>query len=156
MNLLNLFDACEEGNVERVKEFIEQGLDPNQAIGLASYYGNVDIVKFLLQNSRADPTSNNNYAIRMASLYGNTKVVEALLEDGRADPADDNNFAIEWTSNRGHLDVIKLLLQDGRVDPSDDTIYYAATSEIRELLLKYKYRVDETEYCRLKNDLASL
>jgi hypothetical protein len=48
------------------------------------------------------------------------------------------------------VDVVKVLLQDGRVEPTNHAIAHAATEEIKEMLTKYKYRVDGLEYRRMK------
>ena len=146
--------ACKTGNIAKVKELLEQGVDPtvpyNRALHLACDNGHADIVSLLLQDKRVDPTGYVNWAIREASISGYTKVVEVLLQDGRAVPS---NAAIRHASKNGHIDVVKALLQDGRVDPTANNNYAinnAATQEIKELLIAYRYRVDGPEYQKLK------
>lgn len=46
--------------------------------------------------------------------------------------------------------VVELLLDDGRVKVSDDAIKEAKTEEIKEMLVRYKYRVDGDEYRRME------
>ena len=154
---MDLIEACKEGNIERVKELLKQGVDPtaddNLAIIYASFFGHTDVVEALLQDGRADPTTENNYPIGIASAQGYTSIVSFLLQDGRADPAVDVNYAIRRASYNGHTDVVKLLLQDGRVEPTDNDAIEAATDEIKEMLVSYRYRVDGDEYCRLKENL---
>jgi ankyrin repeat protein len=88
------------------------------AIRFASGYGNVEVVKLLLNDPRVDPSAHDNYAIRWASRNGHVEVVKLLLNDPRVDPSADNNCAIRWASRNGHVEVVKLLLNYPRVDPS--------------------------------------
>ena len=51
---MSIFEAAWEGNLQIVKEFIENGADVNAkdilgrtALYLASYFGNLEIVKYL-------------------------------------------------------------------------------------------------------------
>ncbi len=116
----------------------------------ASRYGYIDKVKEALANGQ-DPTETDNYAIQIASLYGHTEIVSLLLQDGRADPKANNNNAINWASRQGHTQVVEVLLQDGRIEVTDCVIEVAATPEIKEMLVKYKYRVDGPEYMKMKD-----
>ena len=68
---------------------------------MASYYGQVDVVKLLLHDSRVDPSADNNYAIRTASFNGHAEVVQLLLQDPRVDPSDRENDAIQFASSGG-------------------------------------------------------
>lgn len=151
------FNACREGDLTQIQRSLEQGVDPsmesNKAIRMASAWGYVDIVKLLLQDSRVDPTVFFNYALRWACNYRHLKVIEALLQDGRADPTVWNNEPLYMASVYGHIAVVSLLLQDGRVEPTDISINHASPPEIKDMLLKYKYRVDGQEYCRMKNEI---
>jgi ankyrin repeat protein len=207
---MDLEEAVKEGDVVRVKELLENGVDPrilnHWPIKYACQYGYADIVEVLLKDGHAypnatfveamrqacahgrtkvvavllqdkrvepwdenlltacslgctsivkmllrvgvDPSTFNNGAIQAACELGHIKVVEALLQDNRVDPTANNNWAIRISSEYGHKEVVKLLLQDGRVEPPDDI--KAATEEIKDMLLKYKYRVDGPEYRRMK------
>ena len=154
---MNLYEACKEGNIIRVKELLEQGVDPtvndNVEIRIAILQNHVDVVKILLQDGRIDPTTMGNWPIRHASEQGYTDIVEALLQDRRVDPTEYKNAAICWAGESGHVKIVKMLLQDGRVEATDNAIKYAATNEIYELLLKYKYRVDGSEYVKAKTEI---
>lgn len=150
--------ACRQGYTEIVKVLLEDGrADPtfgdNEAIRNACYNNHIDVVRVLLQDGRADPASRNGFCIGFASRYGFLSVVKALLQDGRADPAADDNYALKWASKNGHTKVVEALLEDGRVDPTAEYEYAircAHTKKIKEMLNKYKYRVDGSEYQKLK------
>ena len=151
---MDLYHACCIGDLIKVIELIENGENPstgfNSPIRWASAKGHVIVVAWLLRDKRVNPAACNNSAIINASYHGHTKVVEILLEDERVDPTDWNNEAIRAASKNGHVDVVKVLLEDGRVEPTEHAILYAATDEIKEMLTKYKYRVDGLEYLRMK------
>ena len=113
--------ACEIGKIDIVKSlfpYIDPSADNNCAIRLASFYGQTEVVKILLQDSRVDPSADNNLAIQWASKYGHHEVVKILLQDSRVDPSADNDWAIRKASQNGHHEVVKILLLDKRVDPS--------------------------------------
>ena len=133
---------------------LEAGADPSYdgyyAIHIACQNGHADIVKLLLQDRQVDPTADDNLAIRTASYYGHVDGVTTLLQDGRADPAAVNNYALRFASEEGHVDVVEVLLQDGRVEVNESAINNAATEEIKDMLIRYKYRVDGEEYQRCK------
>ncbi len=157
---MNLIVACRDGIVTWAQKLLKNGEDPtvedNLCLRYASLFGKTKIVEILLQDGRADPTADYNYAIKIASLHGYTDIVKLLLLDERVDPTAGNNYAIRVASKRGHIKVVEILLKDGRVDPTDSNelaINLAETEEIKEMLIKYKYRVDGKEYCRMKESL---
>jgi hypothetical protein len=120
---MSLFTSCKEGNIERVKELIEQGVNiamcNNLALHLACEHGHISIVSLLLQDWRIEPRAYDNYAIITASQQGHTDIVKLLLQDGRADPTAGYNDAIIHACKNGHIKVVEALLQDGRTDPTD-------------------------------------
>lgn len=151
--------ACYYDKAKIVEILLQDGrADPtvceNWAIRIASLHGFTDVLKLLLDDGRADP-ADKNFAIVYACRNGHTKVVELLLQDGRADPNAHSNDPIRLASARGHTDIIKLLLDDGRIEVPDSAIEDAATEEIKEMLMRYKYRADGDEYQRMmeKNEI---
>lgn len=172
-SLMVMKDAIEHGDFERVisiASFYGHGhvnivktllqdkrfnpaMDDSKCLRIASTKGQLEIVKLLLQDGRADPAIRNNRPIENASYNGHIKVVELLLQDRRVDPTADDSKALKWACYHGYLDIVELLLQDGRVEPTEWMIRHAMTDEIREMLAKYKYRVDGKEYRRLKENV---
>ncbi|MEK9201544.1 MAG: hypothetical protein AAB944_01080 [Patescibacteria group bacterium] len=57
----------------------------NRAIIWASYFGDIEIVRLLLTDSRVDPAANNSAAIKNARYWGYTEIVSLLLADSRVD-----------------------------------------------------------------------
>ena len=124
----------------------------NKAIGLACYYGRLKVVEALLQDARVDTVN----AMLDACMGRQLQVVEALLQDERVDPSSNNNIAIELASYNGSVEIVKALLKDGRVDPTvkeEWAIKNAKTPEIKEMLIRYKYRVDGKEYQKIKDSI---
>lgn len=129
-------------------------------------YGRVDIVKFLLQDKRADPTcsstttSERNYAIRCAAKDNQLKIVELLLKDGRVDPTCSGNYPLGVAAAYGHIEMVRLLLQDKRVDPAareNHAVRVAAESgywNVVELLLQASESVNGGQFVLKKAILA--
>ncbi len=120
----DLVTAMKNNNIELFYELLEFGIDPsvedNKAIRWASFQGNTEIVKMLLEDPRVDPSAENNWAIQSASIHGHTEVVRLLLEDPRVDPSANNNQAIIIASLKEYKDIVKLLLEDERMVLSAD------------------------------------
>jgi len=110
----NLFQACKEGDLEKVKLLVENKADitaeHNTALIEASYHGQLEIVKFLLEN-KADIAAENNEALQEASLKGHSEIVKFLIEN-KADVAAKNNAVIRLASYRGHLETVKFLVEN--------------------------------------------
>lgn len=112
--------AASEGNLSQVVRLVTAGVDLTSSgggwtLGNAGFEGHIEIVRFLLEDGRADPTAHRNWAIHMASDRGQTEAVRLLLKDGRADPAAQ---ALIAASDNNRADVVCLLLADSRVDPT--------------------------------------
>lgn len=90
-------NAILEGDLNKVRECLKNGVDPNKEylvkyeyginsteipyypIQLASQYGHLEIVKLLLNDNRVDPCVEDNYSIKMASLYAHRDIIRELL-----------------------------------------------------------------------------
>jgi hypothetical protein len=112
------------------------------ALLTAAFRGDVDVIKALLADRRADPAALGSHArqaapagtghvgvvrnpaewhsaaLVIAACKGHTGIVCALLADGRADPAATQCYALGRASFHGHVDIVRALLADGRVDPA--------------------------------------
>ena len=120
----DFFLACEEGNLEKVEEFIKQGYDVNKKDGIygrtpvmyAAGEGRYDVVKCLIDHG-AD-VSQKNFANRtllhFASEGGSLKVVELLLstsESVHVDEEDDGHRTpLMLAAGKGHDDVLLWLI----------------------------------------------
>ena len=85
----------------------------------ASYKGQLDIVKHLIENG-ADIHVNNDRALRCAINNNHLDVVKHLVECG-ADIHACNDQALRWASSNGHLDIVKYLIEcDADIHARDD------------------------------------
>jgi len=114
----NFFQACGEGNFEKVKIILESNpefiiAEANRAIRIASENGHLEIVKFLLAPERepkVDITAINS-ALRWASAHGHLETVK-FLHESKADITAENNLAVQVASANGHLKTVKFLLEN--------------------------------------------
>ena len=94
----DLYHAADKGDLNKVKELVEQGYDVNYVckdscadwtpVMIAAANGHLDVVRFLLEKG-ANPNAQNRYgrtAISFAVSYKFKPIVEALLAYG-ADPS---------------------------------------------------------------------
>lgn len=95
------------------KDF-DPSIDNSKSIIVASEFGRLDLVAYLLKDPRVDPSSMRNEAIFIASKNGWDNIVKILLEDSRVNPADYDNRAL--SSGIKYKNVVRLLLTDSRVE----------------------------------------
>lgn len=101
------------------KYFINQydTSDINIAFIRACRDGDVNVVKFLLKDSRVNPNHlDQTGGLKYAARYGHIGVVKLLLKDKRIDPAKDHSIALRYAAENDHNDIVNLLLEDGRSD----------------------------------------
>jgi hypothetical protein len=116
---MDLIDAAENGDIQRVRELLDSGADPNLrdnrfgVTALIMAWGYTEIVRLLLEKG-ADPNLRDNLgttALMMAALEGETETVRLLLENG-ADPNlidKDGDTAFGLALSDGHTDILQLL-----------------------------------------------
>ncbi len=134
---LAFINAARRGNLEQVKSFLEQlkkeGKDINDikvnannshcetsALIEASYYGHLEVVKFLVENG-ANVNNNVAYsagnskkdtALISASANGHLEVVKYLVENGASVNNGPHN-ALAMAAEEGHLAVVRYLVSQG-------------------------------------------
>jgi len=160
---MDLIEAAENGNIQRVSKLLDSGIDPNikndsggwTALIEASYNDHIEIVEILLDRG-ADINIRNNdgyTALSVATDNLNLEMMKLLLDKG----ADPNNYTEEsilgWIASTDEpidkkISAFKLLLEAGanpnKIDDYGniersifDVIDYHDNVEIVELLLKY-------------------
>jgi uncharacterized protein len=119
------FEAAASGNLGRIKEllgdnrdlvntFSEDGFTP---LGLASFFGHLDVVKYLLSiDADVNIRANNNFRVmplHSAVASKNFEIVKLLLEYG-ADPnakQQQDITPLHQAADIGDLEMVKLLLK---------------------------------------------
>lgn len=118
----NFIKACEIGDIQIVKEFINQGIDIDvknevgkTALICAAASGHKDIVALLLQNhAQIDARDNfDSTALIYAAASGHRDVVALLLKhNAQVDIEDDfDATALIHATVHGHKDIVELLLK---------------------------------------------
>ncbi|KAF1328865.1 histone H3 methyltransferase, partial [Globisporangium splendens] len=139
-----LRSACGRGHVEKVREWISRGCDPNakdgsgwSALHYAADFGHLDVVQILLEcatTPKVSPSSELGTSVHhqvdvntrdacgwtplmRAAANGHTKIVEVLLHGG-ADPlltSVEGRTALHWAGSRGMDETMSVLLKAGAV-----------------------------------------
>jgi ankyrin repeat protein len=86
-------------------------VDYENALRWAAYNGNLEIVKFLVQNG-ANVNAEDDSALLFAAENGHLEVVEFLLENG-ADVNAMEDQALRWAAYNGNLEVCQFLVKSG-------------------------------------------
>ena len=76
-----LLKAIQYGHLDIVQFFIDNGVQKNEGIIIASRYGQLDIVKLLIKYDESIHVGNES-SLQYASKYGHEAVVEYLLQQG--------------------------------------------------------------------------
>ena len=159
---MDLFHAAEEGDLERVEELINQGVDKEEKnvdggytpLDVASRYGFVNVVRHLVERGAEVENVNGHFswtALMTASCLGRIDVVRYLLEQGAdRDKADNNGrTSLHLAAEKGHLETAKLLMVYGadlnaRNFLGQLPIDFAGTEEIKQAIRdEPRRRMDE-------------
>lgn len=147
----SIFDQVRAGNVEAVKQTLKHSPDSvnavneagNSVLVIASYKGQVEIVKLLLKKG-ADPnlSSNEGSPILAAVFKGDIAIAKLLLKKKVLVTAvgRDGNSALHYAVLNKDAEMVKLLLKY-KIDPSiknsdGQTALSLAQAEKQELLIK--------------------
>jgi ankyrin repeat protein len=121
----DIFYAAKNGNLNRVKQFLNQGVNVNaqtgtgrrRALHYAAEGGHLPVVKFLLNKGSAinSPDRHGNRPIHNAAAKGHLPVVKELLNRGSNIHARTiiGYQPLHFAINHGHLPVVKELLNRG-------------------------------------------
>jgi len=132
---LTVFEAAAAGVLERVRRAVDDDAslatafapDGYTALGLASFFGHLEIVNLLLgRGADVNAPSRNEMAVvplHSAAAAQHLAVAEVLIENG-ADvnvPSAGGSTALHRAAQNGQLPLVRLLLEHGaRPDVADD------------------------------------
>ena len=110
--------------------------DNDQALRLASEYGYLDIVKYLI-SAGANIHADDDYALRWASSNDHLDIVKYLISAGANIHGWDDG-ALRGASYHGHLDIVKYLISAGaNIHAQDDVALRWASSYGHTEIVKY-------------------
>ena len=131
-----LESAIRDGKINIVRGLFDRGVDinhiedieyndniPPTPLILASIYGHVEIIKFLLKQPTIQLNNVSGYdrytALMWAIDKGHVEVVRLLLEHPEIDVNKKNKHggtALMMASRRGHLEIVRLLVEHPKID----------------------------------------
>jgi hypothetical protein len=138
------FQHSRAGETERMARLLSAGLPVNLCnergdtlLMLASYYGNLDITRLLLEH-RADPERTNDRGqtpLAGAAFKGDIVVAKLLLDYGaRVDgKGPDGRTALMTAAMFDQLEVVKLLVERGASTESRDARGFTALDYARAM-----------------------
>jgi ankyrin repeat protein len=102
--------ACRFGYLEIAELLLEDArcVLNNASINIAAIHGNTNVVEFLLQDDRIDPTIGECRVLVAACMFGHKSVVQLLLQDGRVFQYEE---ALVAATESGYSDIGELLKQ---------------------------------------------
>jgi hypothetical protein len=158
-NMDKFFDACESGDLARVKELAVAGLDPRGrhadvfydhrrrgALHYAATNGDADIIQYLL-DSGCDPNSKDKNGVTPLHLAVSTSGALERLLAAKADPniaEQSGRNPLHYAAQEASSDSAKILLEHGaKVDSADNLgftpLHVAAeygSTDVVEVLIK--------------------
>ena len=125
--------ACREGHLEFVTWLVQKGAKPDEEchfyyemspLTAATLSGHYDIVKYLIEQAKADPNLNNDNdlngfssALATASSMGHIEIVKLLIIKGAdvnlVTPIVSNGSALAAASFMRNIEVVELLINKG-------------------------------------------
>ena len=122
--------ACNDGKVDAVRQFLAEGADPNTvhsqgfpALCMAAQKGHTAAIELLLAAKATVDTTNKDGVtpLYIAAQNGHTAAIELLLaaKAGVDTPKKDGATPLNIAAFQGHLDVVRLLLLGG-ADPTKE------------------------------------
>lgn len=84
----------------------------NAIFRYASQYGNIEVVRLLINNPKINPTARGNYAILKATKGGHLEVLKELIKCKL--PINVCQNVVNVASQYGHIEILSMLLNDSR------------------------------------------
>lgn len=107
--------ACTNGSwdiVAVLAPWVDIHANDDKAVRMASWYGRLQVVDYLVVSLGADIHAEDDFAVRIASQNGHLAVVKYLVEECGADIHAVDDYAVRYASDEGRLEVVKYLVQE--------------------------------------------
>jgi len=150
---LDIYEASSIGDKEillrLIKQFPDQtntySVDGFTPLGLASFFGNIEVVKILIDNG-ANPNiaSNNRFKVtplHSACAISNYVIAEILIKNGADVNAKQmqNVTPLHSAAHNGHAKLVKLLIDNGadinsKMDNGQTPLFMAEEKEFKETI----------------------
>lgn len=124
---LNIFEASSLGDLEKIKSILQQDSklintysdDGFTALGLACFFGNYNVITFLLSKN-ADPNIASNNAFKVAPLHSacaisNFEIAKLLIQNGADVNARQQQGVtpLHSAAHNGQNELVHFLIQNG-------------------------------------------
>lgn len=166
---LSIIEATEKGDINRVKELIEAGVDLNvrnpengQTPLIIAIYTPLVKEKIALmllnENVNVNAVDNNNFtALHGAAFYQHTKLLKLLIEK-KADleiKDSSGSTAVSIAANRGNLDCLKILVEAGAITSNyPEKKFFFISMAANGYLDIIKYLIEEVHVTITKEDAS--
>jgi hypothetical protein len=155
MELIELIDAAEEGDLDLVMELLEAGADIHEdddgALRVAVQEGHLDVIELLL-DSGADIHAEDDLILIYAVQEGHLDVIKLLLDRGANVHARDGEVFI-LAAREGYPEIVELFLDYGANGNNDEALAEAANYgnlEVVELLEAWMHGEDTGDWSRFE------
>ena len=139
--------ASAYGNIDGVRLLLKNPdvYPPNEVLLLAVTYEHKDIVRLLLDNGKIwlDAGADNNQAIIHAARARDTDMVRLLLSRPEVDAGAMNNKAVNLAAGFGHIENMKLLLAHPSVKASQDGVLLRGDFNAIKNYFGAGYKIDQ-------------
>ena len=157
---LALFYGCEKGFLNYVQKLIEnESVSVNikehnskaTPLHIASKFGQIQIVEYLIEKAKADPSSTDyikETPLHYACEEGHQSIVEYLIEKAKVDIStqDESGYhltPIFYAVQNGHLSIVKYFIENKLIDINNytnsdgDTLLHWASRYGHEEIIQY-------------------
>ncbi len=120
-----LFYACENGSYKIVEYILSKNIiqnptqDNRNYLSAAISSGNLNLIKYLIEDVGFSIKNNNQLALRIACEKEHIHVVRYLLTIEDIEPDLSESYCLRISCKKNNISIVKLLLDDGRVNPQD-------------------------------------
>ena len=109
---MDIFDVCKNGNIKKILSLIDRGCDGRVVLREVCWFGNIEVVKYLVEKCGVNLRCADDLAVHIASMSGHLEVVKYLVEKCGANVRGDNSgYTIQRACEFGHIEVVQYLVK---------------------------------------------